>query len=115
MPTRVRVLLGSCLAMVLILGIAITAEAEMASYYGGESGGITASGSIFDPFGSTAAHPSLPFGSVLTVCHAGACEDVTVTDRGPYIGGRDIDVSLGTAIRIGMLNCGVCPVEVIYH
>ena len=60
---------------------------------------------------STAAHKTLPFGTDLRVCYE-TCETVTVTDRGPFIKGRDLDLSYGTAKRIGMAAAGVGDVEV---
>ena len=59
----------------------------------------------------TAAHKSLPFGTRLKVCYK-TCEVVRITDRGPFIPGRDLDLSKGTAQRIGMLGAGVAPVKV---
>ena len=84
----------------------------LASYYGsGFHGNLTASGTRFDSNGSTAAHKSLPFGTKLSVCYK-TCEVVTITDRGPYIGARELDLSLGTADRIGMYDVGVADVKV---
>ena len=84
----------------------------LASYYGpGFHGNLTASGTRFDSNGSTAAHKSLPFGTELRVCYVG-CEVVTITDRGPYIHGRDLDLSEGTAKRIGFIHNGIGNVTV---
>jgi rare lipoprotein A len=84
----------------------------LASYYGpGFNGNLTASGTRFNSNASTAAHKSLPFGTKLRVCYVG-CEVVTITDRGPFIGGRDLDLSEGTARRIGLHHSGVGQVEV---
>jgi rare lipoprotein A len=86
----------------------------LASYYGpGFHGNLTASGSIFNQQAPTAAHKSLPFGTKLRVCYR-ACEVVTITDRGPFIGGRDLDLSLGTANRIGLSHRGVDYVKVTH-
>ena len=86
----------------------------LASYYGpGFHGNTTASGTTYNQYAATAAHKSLPFGTKLRVCHR-ACEVVTITDRGPYIGARELDLSLGTAQRIGLIDPGVANVEVTY-
>jgi rare lipoprotein A len=91
------------------------ASAEMASFYGDElRGSPMANGVPFVPENFTVAHPFLPFGAEVTVCHHG-CVLAVVTDRGPFIGGRDIDLSKGTADVIGVTPLGVAPVEIIYH
>lgn len=72
-----------------------------ASWYGSESGNRTASGERFNPDGMTAAHRSLPFGVRLRVCHRG-CVTVRISDRGPFIRGRCLDLSRGAARAIGM-------------
>ncbi len=83
-----------------------------ASWYGpGFDGNLTANGTRYDQYASTAAHKSLPFGTKLRVCY-NTCEVVNVTDRGPFIPGRDLDLSLGTARRIGMESAGVADVKV---
>ena len=77
-----------------------------ASWYGpGFDGNLTANGTRYDQYASTAAHKSLPFGTKLRVCY-NTCEVVNVTDRGPFIPGRDLDLSLGTARRICMVDVG---------
>ena len=83
----------------------------LASWYGpGFHGNLTASGTRFNSNAATAAHKSLPFGTKLRVCYR-SCEVVTITDRGPFIHGRDLDLSEGTARRIGLINAGVGEVE----
>ena len=83
----------------------------LASYYGpGFHGNTTASGSTFNKYASTAAHKSLPFGTKLRVCFR-SCEVVTITDRGPFIHGRDLDLSEGTAQRIGLIHSGIGQVK----
>ena len=83
-----------------------------ASWYGDYFHGRTAAdGSIYNMYASTAAHKTLPFGTKLKVCYK-TCEVVTITDRGPFIPGRSLDLSKGTATRIGMKDVGVAPVEV---
>jgi rare lipoprotein A len=81
--------------------------AGKASYYGSESGSRTASGARYNPAGLTAAHRTLPFGTRLKVTHAGRSVVVTVNDRGPFIGGRVLDLSKGAAQVIGLTGRGV--------
>ena len=75
----------------------------VASFYGhGEKlSKYTASGQRFNPHAMTAAHKTLPFGTVLQVCHRG-CVHVTINDRGPFVRGRQLDLSYGAARAIGM-------------
>ena len=83
----------------------------LASWYGpGFNGNLTASGTRYNQYAATAAHKSLPFGTKLRVCYNG-CEVVTITDRGPYIHGRHLDLSEGTARRIGLIHSGVGKVK----
>jgi rare lipoprotein A len=84
-----------------------------ASWYGpGFAGRSTASGVRFDPKGLTAAHRNLPFGTPVRVTnlHNGRTVVVTINDRGPYVKGRVLDVSLGAARALGMLRRGVASV-----
>jgi rare lipoprotein A len=95
-----------------------SAHAETASYYGFESGRHTASGERFDPNAMTAAHRTLPFGTLLRVTYQGRSVVVRINDRGPFVqkGGqftRDIDLSEGAARRIGLPGIGQVTVEVI--
>ena len=84
----------------------------LTSWYGpGFHGNLTANGTRFNSNASTAAHKSLPFGTKLRVCYR-TCEVVTITDRGPFTGGRQLDVSEGTARRIGLLAPGVADTKV---
>jgi rare lipoprotein A len=87
----------------------------MASFYGGRfHGRQTASGVRFDANGMTAAHRSLPFGTRVRVTHLGTGRsvEVRINDRGPYVGGRIIDLSQGAAGVIGMHGQGVARVKV---
>jgi rare lipoprotein A (peptidoglycan hydrolase) len=71
----------------------------------------TASGQPFNPRGMTAAHRTLPFGTALTVSNPRTGKSVTViiNDRGPYVSGVSLDLSLGAAQAIGMRGTGaVC-------
>jgi hypothetical protein len=82
----------------------------VASWYGFEfAGRPTASGEPFDPRRLTAAHRSLPFGTVIRVIHPGTGRQafLVVNDRGPFVHGRDLDLSLGAAEVIGLVSAGV--------
>ena len=86
-----------------------------ASYYGRElAGNRTASGERFDPDALTAAHRTLPLGTKLRVVNEanGRSVVVRVNDRGPFIDGRIIDVSLGAAREIGMVRSGKARVRI---
>ncbi|HEX6263243.1 MAG TPA: RlpA-like double-psi beta-barrel domain-containing protein [Actinomycetota bacterium] len=75
----------------------------IASWYGWDfAGRPTASGAIFDPRLFTAAHRTLPLPSFLHVRHGGRCATVLVNDRGPFIEGRVLDLSLGAAEYLGV-------------
>ena len=91
-----------------------SAQSGMASYYGNESGSQTASGARFNAAGMTAAHRTLPFGTKVRVTNKsnGRSVVVTINDRGPFVGGRIIDLSTGAAGVIGMMGAGVAPVLV---
>jgi len=82
----------------------------IASWY--EYGSVTASGERFDPERLTAAHKDLPFGTWLEVCGPSGCVMVRINDRGPFVPGRDLDLSRAAARKIGMLDAGVAPVRV---
>ena len=84
----------------------------VASYY--YSGHTTASGARYNPDGLSAAHRSLPFGTRVRIKHLGngRSVDVRINDRGPFIGGRVIDLSRGAARLIGMIGSGLARVSV---
>jgi rare lipoprotein A len=83
-----------------------------ASFY--QSGEVTANGETFDPQGHTAAHRKFPFGTLLKVRNSanGRSVIVRVNDRGPYVDGRSIDLSLGAAQAIDMVEDGLAQVEI---
>jgi rare lipoprotein A len=85
-----------------------------ASFYGsGFHGRRTASGERYNRNALTAAHPSLPFGSLVKVTNQdnGRSVVVRINDRGPVEGDRIIDVSRAAAQRLGMLQAGVVLVR----
>ena len=85
----------------------------VASYYGRSlAGNPTASGEPYDPEELTAAHRNLPLGTRLLVSRGGESVRVTVTDRGPYAAGHDLDLSLAAAREIGLIGPGSAPVRV---
>ena len=81
-----------------------------ASYYW-YSKGKTASGSVFNRNHLTAAHRSLPFGTKVRVTHGGSSVIVTINDRGPFIRGRVLDLSLAAARSLGITDRGVAQVR----
>ena len=86
-----------------------------ASWYGPRfHGRKTASGDVFDQRKLTAAHKTLPLGSkaIVTNLENGNSVEVEINDRGPYIGGRIIDVSYAAAKRLGFAKSGTAPVQV---
>ena len=89
-------------------------QGGVASWYGEEfAGRTTANGEIFDPSQLTAAHRTLPFGTVLDVTNPKTQQTVRVrvNDRGPFIGGRVIDLSYAAAQRIGLIEPGIGEVQ----
>jgi rare lipoprotein A (peptidoglycan hydrolase) len=93
----------------------VHAERGEASWYGPRfAGKRTASGERFDPHRLTAAHPNLPLGAKATVTNLenGRRVEVRITDRGPYVDGRAIDLSEAAARKLGMVEDGTAPVRV---
>lgn len=89
-------------------------EKGMASWYGPNFDGmLTADGEIFNMYGLTAAHRTLPFNTLVLVKNTsnGKLVVVRITDRGPFSKNRIIDLSKKAAQKIGMLKTGVAPVK----
>jgi rare lipoprotein A len=85
-----------------------SAQAEVASIYGGADGLCgtrTANGERLDCAAMTAAHRTLPFGAQVRVCHHG-CVVVRINDRGPFTHGRHIDLTPAAARAIGLKDVG---------
>lgn len=111
------------LALLLGFGLCFSAStlfAEMykenvvASFYADKfNGRRTASGEIFDTNGYTAAHKTLPFGTVLKVTNLdnGKSVKVRINDRGPFVQGREIDVSKAAALELDMISNGTAKVS----
>lgn len=86
-----------------------------ASWYGPRfHGKTTANGEVYNQAALTAAHKSLPFGTLLQITNLrnGKSTIVRINDRGPYVEGRDLDLSKGTAKSLGILHKGVVRVKV---
>jgi rare lipoprotein A len=94
----------SALAFAAVLSATSVAGAEtgLASYYSGRSH----HGEM------TCAHRTRPFGSIVTVSHAGHSIHCLINDRGPFVRGRVIDVSISAARALGMMQSGVVRVSV---
>jgi len=89
-------------------------EEGLASWYGEPyHGRPTASGPRYDMWAMTAAHRTLPFGTVVRVRNldSGREADVTINDRGPFVQGRILDLSRAAAETLGAIGPGVIPVR----
>jgi rare lipoprotein A len=88
-------------------------EEGLASWYGADfHGRRTANGERYNMYAMTAAHKTLPLGTNVTVTHreSGRSIRVRVNDRGPFVAGRVIDLSLAAAKALGSAEAGVVPV-----
>jgi rare lipoprotein A len=92
------------IASAVLLSAVSTAQAEsgLASYYGGRGHASE----------MTCAHRTRPFGSMITVTHAGHTIHCRVNDRGPFVRGRIIDLSLSAARALRMMQSGVVRVSI---
>ncbi len=92
---------------------AADARTMVASYYANVlKGNPTASGEPYMPRRYTAAHKRLPLGTELRVAYGDEAVEMAVNDRGPFVAGRDIDLSLAAAEEIGLTGPGTAPVRV---
>src|SRR5512137_1373652 len=88
-------------------------EEGLASWYGADfHGRRTANGERYNMYAMTAAHKTLPLGTDVTVTHRGSGRRIRVriNDRGPFVAGRVIDLSLAAAKALGSAEAGVVPV-----
>ena len=114
--TRTSALGLAVAALVAVAGA--TTQAEAASQCGKASwysmGTKTANGERMNASALAAAHRSLPFGTKVKVENLsnGRSVVVRINDRGPFVGGRVIDVTRGAAERLGMVKAGVARVKV---
>ena len=96
----------------------LSAETGIASWYGSQRDGFqykrTANMEIMDPDGFTCAHRTLPFGTIVEVLNLanGRAVLLRVNDRGPFVAGRIVDLSMRGAAQIGILGRGLAPVRV---
>jgi rare lipoprotein A len=93
-----------------------TVQHGTASWYGREEQGKpTASGETFDRHQLTAAHRHLPFNTIVRVTNRlnGRTVLVRINDRGPYRGGRILDLSEAAADTLDMKKTGVAPVDIV--
>ena len=81
-------------------------------YHDSFTGEKTANGEHYDPNAFTAAHPSLPFGTWVNVSWEGGSVAVRINDRGPYVGGRIIDLSRAAAQAINLPGIATVTVSV---
>ncbi|MCD6128278.1 septal ring lytic transglycosylase RlpA family protein [Candidatus Bipolaricaulota bacterium] len=91
-------------------------EVGIASWYGpGFHGKITASGEPYNMYAFTAAHRTLPFGTVVRVVDlaTGRSVVVRINDRGPFVAGRIIDLSYAAAEALGILPRGTARVGLV--
>jgi rare lipoprotein A len=87
----------------------------VASWYGGQfHGRQAANGELFDMEALTAAHRTMPLGSIVRVVNLanGKYLHVRITDRGPYVNGRILDLSRAAAAQLGMEHGGLAHVQV---
>src|SRR6476469_5175923 len=89
-------------------------ERGIASWYGDDfHGWVTASGELYDMHALTAAHRTLPLGTIVRVTNVVYGRHVTlrINDRGPYVNGRILDVSYAAAKRLAMLRDGISAIQ----
>ena len=109
-------LLGSTLLVGIAVGLAFYGpyhEVGIASWYGpGFHGNLTANGETYDMHGVSAAHKTLPFGTVVRVIEFDTRRSIVVriNDRGPFVEGRIIDLSKGAAEELGIVDKGITKV-----
>lgn len=97
------------IAIMLLIATPTMASEVWVSWY--NEGKHTASGEKFNPEGFTAAHRKLPFGTILELTYEGKTVTVRVNDRGPFVKGRSLDISLGAARELGCIKKGVCKMS----
>ncbi len=97
--------------LVLACGFLVTSSSYAKSQIGRVSyyseGPLTASGERFNKRALTCAHRTLPFGTIVRVGYRGKSVSCRINDRGPFVRGRMLDVSLASAQTLGMTGAGV--------
>ena len=114
--------IGAAAGLVFVCGLAsgeAFAQSQktisgVAAYYSENYTGAVASGPLYDPKQFTASHRTLPFGTRLRVTDSMThlSVDVVVTDRGPFIDGRMLDLSFAAAVELHMIERGLIDVTV---
>ncbi len=87
----------------------------VSSYYGSDfHGKLTANGEIFDMYGITAAHKTLPLNTIVRVTNQenGKSIILRINDRGPYVKGRILDCSYGAAVKLDFVEQGTAKVKI---
>ncbi len=87
----------------------------ISSYYGQKfHGKLTANGEVFDMYGLTAAHKTLPLNTIIRVTNKANDNSLIlrVNDRGPYVGNRILDCSYGAALKLDFLNQGTAEIKI---
>ena len=114
-----RILCAGLVSCLAVAGCATWMAPEeqigIASWYGpGFHGNKTANGEVFDMNARTAAHRTLPFGTLVRVTRldTGASTVVRINDRGPHVAGRVIDLSNAAARQLDMVADGVARVRI---
>ena len=87
----------------------------ISSYYGQKfHGKLPANGEVFDMYGLTAAHKTLPLNTIIRVTNKANDNSliIRVNDRGPYVGNRILDCSYGAALKLDFLNQGTAEIKI---
>jgi rare lipoprotein A len=107
--------LGVMLLTACVIGLSTPALAECGTASTYSSGKLTANGEHYNHMGISAAHKRLPFGSRVIVRNqrTGRAITVRINDRGPFIGGRIIDLSTGAARALGMDGLASVCIQVV--
>ena len=114
-----EILLIAFASVLVITGVVYTSKYDqvgIASWYGpGFHGNLTSNGETYDMHTMTAAHKSLPFNTIVKVVDLDTRKSITVriNDRGPFIRGRIIDLSLAAAQELGSDQKGIARVGLI--
>ena len=101
---------GSALSFASVYKSGVEASYYAEKYHGRK----TANGEVFNMYAMTCAHKTLPFGTMLRVTNLsnGKSVDVRVNDRGPFVKGREIDLSKSAAQKLGMIKTGTARVRI---
>lgn len=107
-------LVGICSSLFAANTVSVYKSNAVASYYADKfHGRKTSSGETFDMYAMTAAHKTLPFGTMVKVTNLanGKSVVVRINDRGPFVAGREIDVSKAAARQLDMIGTGTARVS----